>query len=54
MRAMVGAIAGAASAAPDFARALEIEAVLEAVRRSSNERRWVRIDEVNNIEDRSG
>ncbi|WP_022673808.1 Gfo/Idh/MocA family protein [Novosphingopyxis baekryungensis] len=41
MRKMVDAIHGKASAAPDFGRALEVERVMEAMRLSSAERRWV-------------
>lgn len=43
MQAMVETIRGGAGAGPTFADALEIERVQEAIRRSSAERRWVRM-----------
>lgn len=43
MHAMVEAIAGRGTAAPDFAQALEVERLQEAVRLSSTERRWVSV-----------
>jgi predicted dehydrogenase len=46
MQAMVDAIEGRGQAAPDFAQALEIERIQEAIRLSSLERRWVRIADV--------
>lgn len=46
MHNMLQAIRGEAKAAPDFAQAFEVERVQEAIRRSSTERRWVRIAEV--------
>ena len=46
MHAMVEAIAGRAKAMPDFAQALEVERIQEAIRRSSAGRRWVRIADV--------
>ena len=46
MHAMVEAIAGREKAAPDFASALEIERIQEAIRVSSLERRWVRMTEI--------
>lgn len=46
MNNMVQAIRGDAVARPDFAQAFYVERVLEAVRRSSEERRWVRLAEV--------
>lgn len=46
MQAMVGAIRGEGTAAPDFARALEVERVQEAIRVSSAERRWVHVADV--------
>ena len=46
MQAMIGAIHGEGTAAPDFARALEVERIQEAIRRSSQERRWVQIAEI--------
>ena len=46
MQAMVAAIGGQGAASPDFADALEIERMQEAIRLSSAERRWVRLVEV--------
>jgi len=46
MNAMVRAINGEGNASPDFARAFEIERLLEAVRLSSERRHWVRTDSV--------
>jgi predicted dehydrogenase len=46
MRAMVDEIENGAKAAPDFAQALEIERIQEAIRLSNLERRWVRIADV--------
>ena len=46
MHAMVEAIAGRGKAMPDFAAALEVERVQEAIRLSSAERRWVRLEEI--------
>ena len=46
MAAMVAAIGGTGTASPDFARALEIERIQEAIRVSSAERRWVRLEEI--------
>jgi predicted dehydrogenase len=47
IQAMVAAIRGEASTpGPGFARALAVERVQEAIRRSSAQRRWVRIDEI--------
>jgi predicted dehydrogenase len=46
MKAMVDAINGQGHAAPDFACALEIERLQEAIRLSSDERRWVRLAEI--------
>ncbi len=46
MHNMVQAIRGKGKARPDFAQAWYVERVQEAVRRSSSERRWVRLDEV--------
>ncbi len=43
MHAMVSAIQGGERASPDFARALEIERLQEAIRLSSAERRWIQI-----------
>jgi len=46
MNRMVRAIKGDGTAAPSFDQAWRVEQVLEAARRSSEQRRWVRIDEV--------
>ena len=46
MHAMVGAIHTRGEASPDFARALEIERIQEAIRISSAERRWIQIAKV--------
>jgi predicted dehydrogenase len=46
MNRMVGAILGEQPAHPDFAQAWTVERVLEAIRRSSDERRWVKISEI--------
>ena len=46
MRAMVEAIHGRGSASPDFARALEVERVEEAIRRSNEQRRWISVAQV--------
>ena len=46
MHAMVQAIHGRGTAAPDFARAFDIERLQEAIRLSSAERRWVRPTDV--------
>jgi predicted dehydrogenase len=46
MHNMVQAIRGEAVAAPDFGQAWTVERVLEAARRSSEARRWVRLDEI--------
>ena len=46
MQAMVDAIAGRGEAVPDFAAAFEVERVQEAIRLSSAERRWVRLEEI--------
>jgi predicted dehydrogenase len=46
MNAMVQAIQGGTKAAPDFAQALEVERIQEAIRLSSLERRWVKISDV--------
>jgi predicted dehydrogenase len=46
MSAMVEAIAGRGKARPDFDQAWTVERVLEAVRRSSAERRWVELSAV--------
>lgn len=46
MANMVAAIRGEAQAAPDFGQAWFVERVLEAIRRSSGARRWVRLDEI--------
>jgi len=46
MNAMVDAIGGKSRAVPDFAAALEIERIQEAIRISNVERRWVRLKEI--------
>ena len=46
MHNMVKAIRGEAVAAPDFGQAWTVERVLEAARRSSEARRWVKLDEI--------
>ena len=46
MQAMVDAIHGRGTAAPDFARALAVERIQEAIRISSAERRWVRVADI--------
>lgn len=46
MRDMVRAIKGEAVASPDFAAALEVERLQEAIRLSALERRWVRAGDV--------
>ncbi|WIW90088.1 Gfo/Idh/MocA family oxidoreductase (plasmid) [Sphingobium sp. V4] len=46
MRAMVEAIRSRGQGAPDFAEALEIERLQEAIRLSSGERRWVKLADV--------
>jgi predicted dehydrogenase len=46
MHRMVEAIRGRGPARPDFAQAWTVERVLEAARRSAEERRWARIEEV--------
>ncbi len=46
MNAMVEAIGGKRQAALDFAAALEVERVQEAIRVSSAERRWVQLEEI--------
>jgi predicted dehydrogenase len=46
MHRMLEAIRGKGSAAPDFEQAWGVERALEAARRSAQERRWVRLDEI--------
>ena len=46
MHAMVEAISGGTGASPDFASALEVERIQEAIRRSTIERRWVQVGEI--------
>nr|WP_246350781.1 Gfo/Idh/MocA family oxidoreductase [Sphingobium boeckii] len=46
MQAMVEAIHGRGQASPDFAQALEVERIQEAIRISSLERRWIRIADI--------
>jgi predicted dehydrogenase len=43
---MVQAIRGEGRAHPDFDQAWRVEKLLEAVRRSAAERRWIRLDEI--------
>jgi predicted dehydrogenase len=46
MNRMVRAIRGEGTASPDFEQAWQVERVLEAARRSSAERKWVRLAEI--------
>jgi predicted dehydrogenase len=46
MHAMVEAIHGRGQPAPDFAQALEVERLQEAIRLSSAERRWIRVADI--------
>jgi predicted dehydrogenase len=46
MQAMLAAIDGQDGASPDFAEALEVERLQEAIRVSNAERRWVRTSEI--------
>ncbi|MBS3961915.1 MAG: Gfo/Idh/MocA family oxidoreductase [Sandarakinorhabdus sp.] len=46
MHAMIGAIRDDGRARPDFAQAKEVERVLEAIRRSTEERRWIELAEI--------
>ena len=46
MRRMIDAICGGGPAAPDFDQAWKVEQVLEAARRSSAERRWIRPQDI--------
>jgi predicted dehydrogenase len=46
MNRMVQSIRGVGSARPDFEQAWVVECVLEAARRSAEERRWVHVEEV--------
>jgi predicted dehydrogenase len=46
MNAMIRAVAGAGTARPDFAQAWHVERLLEAIRVSALERRWVRMEEI--------
>jgi predicted dehydrogenase len=46
MNRMVQAIRGEGAASPDFEQAWIVECGLEAARRSAEERRWVRLDEI--------
>ncbi len=46
MHAMVEAVHGRGQGAPDFARALEVERLQEAIRLSSLERRWVGLADI--------
>lgn len=47
MRNMRDAITGGGKAAPDFAQAWSVERILEAARLSSQQRRWMSLDEIN-------
>ena len=46
MHSMIEAIEGRGKARPDFAQAWQVERLQEAVRRSAEERRWLRIGEI--------
>lgn len=46
MQHMVAAIHGGENPSPDFARALEIERIQEAIRLSSAERRWIAVGDI--------
>jgi predicted dehydrogenase len=46
MSRMVQSIHGGGAASPDFEQAWAVECALEAARRSAEERRWVRLDEI--------
>jgi predicted dehydrogenase len=46
VKTLIKAVAGTGKPYPDFREAYEVERVVEAVQRSSAERRRVRIDEV--------
>lgn len=46
MRSMILAIEGREKAAPDFAQAFEVERILEALRLSNAEHRWVRVADI--------
>ncbi|MET0241059.1 MAG: Gfo/Idh/MocA family oxidoreductase [Sphingobium sp.] len=46
MRSMVDAIAGRGEAAPGFQQAWDVERVQEAIRLSSEERRWVKLSDI--------
>lgn len=46
MQRMVKAIGSDRKSAPDFEKAWNVERVLEAIRRSSSERRWVKLEEI--------
>jgi len=46
MKCMVESIRGQGAAKPDFEQAWTVERVLEAARRSSEQRRWVRLEEI--------
>jgi predicted dehydrogenase len=43
---MTQAIRGAGPARPDFDQAWTVERTLEAARRSAEERRWIRLEEI--------
>ena len=46
MSRMIQSIRGAGPARPDFDQAWAVECALEAARRSAEERRWVRLEEI--------
>jgi len=46
MQAMVAAIGHGGTAAPDFARALEVERLQEAIRQSNVRRRWISVGDI--------
>ncbi|WP_033925868.1 Gfo/Idh/MocA family protein [Sphingomonas sp. 35-24ZXX] len=46
MKGLVDAISGQGHPAPDFRRALEIERILEAIRRSNTARSWMSLDQI--------
>jgi predicted dehydrogenase len=46
MSRMTRAIRGDGPASPDFDQAWLVERILEAARRSSAERRWVKVEEI--------
>jgi predicted dehydrogenase len=46
VRGLIEGLIGAPAPAPDFREAWEIQRVVDAIVRSSRERRWVRIEEI--------